>query len=307
MPAQGMVHRGVRYAEADELAARLAAALVPAVRAGHAVAVAVDDPTRKALECDLGDAARGVEFVDVERPRRIDPFQLVARRVAQLAELARDGRRSVFVGQNQPGFGLGDAYWLRLEAALETACAGLPVDILCPYADDAPALRSVHREIVDADGAVRANPECRDPADVVGDLPAPSLPDLGPPAAVLSFDPHTLGDLRRVLHARLASLGFAERGERDLVYAVSEVATNSIEHGGGAGTVSLWASDGAVVCEVGDDGGWDFDDEPFPGVRPPSVDQPRGRGLWLARTLCDHVDVVAGPGSTRVRLALSRT
>ena len=42
--------------------------------------------------------------------------------------------------------------------------------------------------------------------------------------------------------------------------------------------------------------------DPFPGVRPPRLDQIRGRGLWLARTLCEAVDVRVDSTGTRVRL-----
>ena len=84
------------------------------------------------------------------------------------------------------------------------------------------------------------------------------------------------------------------------MYAASEVATNAVEHGAGTGVLWTWVAHGEAVCLVADPGRLD---EPFPGVVPPSVDQDRGRGLWLARALCDEVEVSVDDDGTRVRLA----
>jgi anti-sigma regulatory factor (Ser/Thr protein kinase) len=64
-------------------------------------------------------------------------------------------------------------------------------------------------------------------------------------------------------------------------------------------------ADDRVVCTIGDGGpGWD---NPFAGYGPAhGEDLSRGgMGLWLARQLCDHVDISgdpAGDGGVRVRL-----
>lgn len=305
MGVSAMVHRGVCYADEEHLARRLAPELRAALDRGDAVAAALDDPTRAAVTDALGPAAGEVDFVDTSRPARIDAFQLVARRAALVQRRARAGQGSTFVGQNQPHLGLGDDYWLRLEAALQVALADLPVTLLCPYPqeNEAAALRAVHGEIVETDGASHANPEVRDPADVALAAAAPPLPELGAPDVTLTATPSTLGDLRRRLVALLDEAGAPP--DPDLVYAVSEVATNSVEHGEGRGTVAVWAraatadEPASVVCEVTDTG---LLHDPFPGVRPPRLDQIRGRGLWLARTLCEAVDVRVDATGTRVRL-----
>ena len=300
-----LTHRGVRYAGAADLAGRLAPVLRAAARAGDAVAAALDPESRDAVVAELGDDADRVEFVDPTRPAHIEAFQLVARRAATTQAAARDGRRSVFVGQNQPALGLGDDYWLRLEAAVEHAFVGLPALLLCPYRTDAPALTEVHGVIDDGDGP-HANRSVRAPEDVVRDLPPLTLPPLGCPQLVVEVDRRTLAAARRRLLALVDGLGLTDPPAEDLVYAVSEIATNAVEHGGGHGTVSVWLPDGSgtVVCEVADAGRLA---EPFPGVRPPPREQERGRGLWLARTLCDAVDVRVDAEGTRVRLTVDAT
>jgi anti-sigma regulatory factor (Ser/Thr protein kinase) len=297
-----MVHRAVRYAEPGDLADCLVPILDEALRRSDAVSVAVDDRCRAALTDGLGGLAADVEWVDNTRPARVDAFQLVARRAALVTEQARRGRASVFVGQNQPALGLPDDYWLRLEAAVQFAFADLPVLLLCPYPSDAPALAGVHPEIV-ADGVLVENPLTRAPESIVTGMPVAPLPDLGRPDVRLPVTTDTLTDMRQRLAAVLGDAGLPPGMAGDLVYAVSEVATNSIEHGPGWGAVSVWSRDGDVVCEVADSGRLD---EVFPGVRPPSLDQARGRGLWLARTLCDAVDTAVDDDGTRVRLTCDR-
>jgi two-component sensor histidine kinase len=83
----------------------------------------------------------------------------------------------------------------------------------------------------------------------------------------------------------------------ELVTAVNEVATNSIEHGGGMGTARIWRTHECVVCEVGDAGDH---------RHPPAGRERRGsRGLWLANQLCDLVQVRNLAEGTVVRLQVN--
>jgi len=302
MGHRAMVHRAVRYADPGGLADCLLPTLDEALRRSDAVSVAVDDPCRAALADALGPLADAVEWVDNTRPARVDAFQLVARRAALVTEQARRGRACVFVGQNQPALGLGDDYWMRLEAAVQFAFADLPVTLLCPYPVEAPSLTAVHPEIVDGGGPA-PNPHRRTPESIVAAMPVTPLPDLGRPDVRLPVTTDTLTELRQRLTTVLSDAELTPSVAGDLVYAVSEVATNSIEHGPGWGAVSVWSRAGDVVCEVADHGRLG---EVFPGVRPPSLDQARGRGLWLARTLCDAVDTSVDDDGTRVRLTCDR-
>jgi hypothetical protein len=65
----------------------------------------------------------------------------------------------------------------------------------------------------------------------------------------------------------------------------------------------LWADGHHVVCEI-TDSGTTFDN-PLAGFIPAhGFDLGRGgMGLWLARKLFDHVDLVAGPSGLTVRLS----
>jgi len=90
----------------------------------------------------------------------------------------------------------------------------------------------------------------------------------------------------------------------DLVLAVNEVATNSVLHGGGDGTLLVWSEGATLVCDVRDSGSFDH---PLAGRERPRPDRVGGHGLWLANQLCDLVQIRSTEGGVAVRLHLSRT
>ena len=83
--------------------------------------------------------------------------------------------------------------------------------------------------------------------------------------------------------------------------ATHEVATNSIRHGGGEGTLRVWHEDDMVVCEVRDRGRLD---QPLAGRARPALEDEGGWGLWLANQLCDLVQIRTLPDGNVVRLLL---
>jgi anti-sigma regulatory factor (Ser/Thr protein kinase) len=83
------------------------------------------------------------------------------------------------------------------------------------------------------------------------------------------------------------------------VTAASELAANSVMHGGGSGTLRLWHEDGSLLAEVEDGGRIE---EPLVGFLRPGLEQEGGRGLWLANQLCELVQIRSGDGGTVVRL-----
>jgi anti-sigma regulatory factor (Ser/Thr protein kinase) len=97
-----------------------------------------------------------------------------------------------------------------------------------------------------------------------------------------------------------AQLG-SERIER-LVLAVSELATNSVRHGGGRGELRMWIEADILLCEVHDSGRIQ---EPLVGRVRPTPDQQAGRGLWLVNQLCDLVQIRSSPSGSVVRVHMS--
>jgi anti-sigma regulatory factor (Ser/Thr protein kinase) len=116
-------------------------------------------------------------------------------------------------------------------------------------------------------------------------------------AARLPFGRGELGRLRGFVATQARAAGLAERPASALVAAVNEIATNSLQHGGGQGELRVWAEDTALVCEVSDRGRIT---DPLAGRLPPAPDQ--GAGLWLANQLTDLVQIHSGPDGTVVRV-----
>lgn len=84
-----------------------------------------------------------------------------------------------------------------------------------------------------------------------------------------------------------------------LALAVSELATNTVQHSTGGGRVRVWAQAGRLICEVVDQGSM-----PALGRPMPSADAVRGRGLAIVERICDEVSVSAGHEGTVVRIRL---
>jgi serine/threonine-protein kinase RsbW len=119
-----------------------------------------------------------------------------------------------------------------------------------------------------------------------------------------AFDRSTITALRHAITSCAAEGGL--NGERldDFVVAVNELLTNAVRHGGGRGRVTLWASDGEVVCEVSDAGpGLTGPLRRGAGPMRPAADEPGGWGLWLAEELTDAFEVTTGSGGTTVRVS----
>jgi anti-sigma regulatory factor (Ser/Thr protein kinase) len=110
-----------------------------------------------------------------------------------------------------------------------------------------------------------------------------------------------LHDVRALVAAAATASGLSPNRTNDLVAAASELAANSILHGGGRGLASVWGDEGTVFVEVADAG--TITDPTVGRVRPdPACEQ--GRGLYIANQLCDEVSIDSSPTGTRIRLRM---
>lgn len=108
--------------------------------------------------------------------------------------------------------------------------------------------------------------------------------------------------MRRRVEKVAAAAGLDRRAGADLVLAASELAANSVAHGGGAGTLRTWREGDRLVVDL-EDAGWIS--EPLAGRLRPAVTQEGGRGLWLANQLCDLVQIRSSAAGTTVRLQVA--
>ncbi|MBS1680000.1 MAG: ATP-binding protein [Actinobacteria bacterium] len=129
--------------------------------------------------------------------------------------------------------------------------------------------------------------------------------DFGPPprkARRQEFGLDELRDVRALVAAAATAAGLSPGRANDLVVAASELAANSILHGGGRGLASVWGERGAILVEVADAG---TITDPGVGRGRPDPRAEHGRGLYIAGRLCDKVSIASGATGTRIRLEMS--
>jgi hypothetical protein len=249
----------------------------------EAMLVALPTERLALLERELGQDAERVCFADMAVLGR-NPARIIPAWRDFLDEQGAAGR---------PFRGIGEPIWAgrtpgelvecqHHELLLNLAFDGGPAwRLLCPY-----DTRALPRDVIQE--ARRSHPSLWE--DGVGSsstsyvAPGATLSqgdDLPPPPAEahrLAFTVERLSDLRRLVARCAGSAGLGPKRTSDLVLAASEVATNSVLHGGGEGTLSIWREPGALICEVRDRGRIT---DPLVGRERPSPHPPRGRGRWL--------------------------
>lgn len=302
MEHAGFKHQALIYEGADEYLAGTVPFLRAALEAGHPALVAVRKEQAELLRGELGREAGMMRFVAIEE---------VARNPAGVIPLWRD-----FVDENpgRPVRGVSELAWPertpaemeechRHEALLNLAFdEGRSWSLLCPY--DACALRdeeleraaTTHRLIsregrMEESAAFDTEPDC-----LSGELPPPAVrPETFP------FGLTDLSEVRRRVVAASEQAGMGRSAVADLVTATSELAANSVMHGGGSGTLRLWRENGSLIAEVEDAG---LIEEQLVGRLRPGITQEGGRGLWLTNQLCDLVQIRSGDAGTVVRVHL---
>ncbi len=291
-------HLAVVHHGADELMDILAPLLDAAAVRGDLVWAVVGDTTREVIERRLGAAALGFAFGE---PYSYSGQTTAARRADRLRDVIAGGGTALV---------LGDAAtdgWSVVDASCNLALSGMPVTLICLY--DAERTSEVterflywnHAELV-VDATTRRNPRYRHPAEVFASTPVTPAPGLGPPSDEQRFvNAAALRGIRARARRHGLEAGLDPARIDGLLVAVCELVSNSIEHGPGHGTLSWWVSPGRVVAQIDDEGHMTSS---TPGLRLPDTLSVRGRGVWLARRLCDVVHLWTGVDGTHARLEI---
>ena len=125
-------------------------------------------------------------------------------------------------------------------------------------------------------------------------------PDDAPAYAV---DLTSLASLRSAVTRHGREFGLADGPLNDLVLIANELATNVVRHGGGAGRMWLWATDGCVFCAVSDRGPG-MRDAGQAGEKPSDTNALTGRGLWLIRRMSEAVHIDTSVRGTTVTVTV---
>ena len=304
-PHRSYLHEAVLYRGDPEFIARS----VPFLRDGVALdqpgMVAVAEPRLSMVRDALGAETHGLHFVDMaelgSNPARIIP--------AWRRFVAEHGR------PERPRRGLGEPLWPGrrpsevVECQLHEALLNVAIDpdtplwLRCPYDVDGldPALVTAaldsHPAYVDTSGYRGST--TYGGAYHVEELFAADLPSPGSPSEHLAFVGDGLCAARQLVTRQAEDAGLTRDRVLDLTLAISEVVTNSLQHGGGRGSLRIWREADALICEIADSGHMD---DPLVGRTMPTLTQERRRGLWLVNQLCDLVQVRSNPRGTMVRI-----
>jgi anti-sigma regulatory factor (Ser/Thr protein kinase) len=299
--AESFVHPALFYRGADEYLAGTVPFIRSGLAAGEPVAVAVPGPNLALLRAELGADAEQVRLLDMNtagrNPGRIIPGVLRAFADTHSAQPVRIIGEPIWPTRSD------DEYpaCAQHEALINLAFTGRDVTILCPYDTQnlAPAVladaEATHPLLIDATGqrtSTAYNPE-RIIDGYNQPLPRPAA------ATELTVDATNLAQARSLAHTHALQAGLTDDQIADVELVVTELVTNSIDHGGGTGRLRIWTTDEHFVCEVHDQGTLT---DPLAGRHPAAPGQHRQRGLLLVNHMSDLVRLHAGTRSTTIRV-----
>jgi len=300
----GFRHEALIYRDGDEYLAATLDFLRGGLEADEPALVTVSRPKAAMLEAELGSDAGSVRFADMEalgrNPARIIPFwrdfldARPGRPVRAIGEPVWPGRSEVEIDECR-----------RHECLVNTAFGSAAgYSLLCTY--DASALDDEVLEGVGRSHMAVASERTRRPSrdyEADGDCFAGELNGRPAGTAGFIFERTDLAEVRRQVEESAEAVGVPPLDVAALVVAASELAANSVAHGGGVGTLRIWTEPGKLLIEVQDGGRIE---EPLVGRMRPTMTQEGGRGLWMANQLCDLVQIRSGEDGTTVRLQAAR-
>jgi anti-sigma regulatory factor (Ser/Thr protein kinase) len=293
--------------------AELLGAAVPyleeGLRAGDTVALSASPETVRLISRAVGEPAAQIVLdpqITLGDTRPPDAITVIGRYAEEAA--ARGAR---FRGLAEVDFGPEPADWRegeRWESAYNRLSRGLAALTMCVY-----DRRRLPAPVVDGAAATHPfrlrgqawspNPDFRDPAEFVPSLPWPREPLEETAPVLVVHDAPRLPDLRHRLFDVIQVYVRDSEQREDLRLATGEIAANAFRHGSRPVSARVWADARRMVCEITDSGS-SFED-PFAGFMPahgPDLGR-GGMGLWLARKLWDHVDLIRRPQGFTVRLS----
>jgi anti-sigma regulatory factor (Ser/Thr protein kinase) len=307
---QSFRHDVLAYRGDEDFVDRTGSFILDALSNDEPVMVVVTRNKIELLRDAVGDDARNVRFADMWSVGR-NPARIIPAWAAFVDEQASSGR--MFRGVGEPVWAGRTPEELveceRHEALLNVAFGRGPAWWLaCPY--DLDSLDPViiegaehnHPSALDRHWR-RQNPSYLGTRSFVEPFDAPLSP---PPETVdeATFGGGSVGgpspsDVRRFVRDAAFVRGLRSQRLDDLVLAASEATANSVQHGGGRGSVRVWSTPSTIVCEVADAGRFD---DPLVGRRRPGGASTSGHGVWIIHQVCDLVQIRTFVDSSVVRM-----
>jgi anti-sigma regulatory factor (Ser/Thr protein kinase) len=304
-PQGGYRHEALFYAGERDFVDQIGGFVRDGVAEREPTLVVLDGPKLNLVRAELGcDVASDVHFADMGDVGH-NPGRII------------DAWRQ-FVGSFAPGTslrGVGEPLTDRRtgperdechthEALLNPALAGSGMWLVCPYdevslpAGDLATATRTHPYMRRGGQGSRSSTYDEFKGWVLETLPEPSTD-----ATDFVVDLRHLHVLRDIVGLHARRFGLDDVRVEEFVLAASEVASNSLLHGGGSGLGRCWVEHDRIVCEIADLG--HIDDQLVGRIRP-TVGQASGYGLWIANQVCDLVQIRSSDYGTTVRLHMTR-
>lgn len=300
-----LTHQAFLYGSQDEFLAAMVPFIREGLEGGDTVFVAAKRANLDELRNELGPDARLVDFRDGNDWYRNPHATLDAYR--RYLDQHGDGKPVRVIGEPVwPTSRAAVREWARYESVINTVLEQANALIVCPY--DTTALSDdildhaavAHPELV-VNGTAEPSTRFSAPHEFPSTLPLPARPEHS-----LEFevqDAEALSGFRRVVTARALEAGVPPERVQDLAVAASEVAQNALQHGCPPAQACMGIQDDEFVCQLLDYGEGILD--PLAGWTMPGPASVRGRGLALARRLCDAVEIARHDKQTVVSLHMS--
>lgn len=300
----GLEHPAFFYSSPEEYLDGTVPFLEAALSAAEPAAAAVPKPNLECLRRALGPAAERVMLIDMTdagaNPGRIIPGVLRAFADAHKGHRVRIVAEPIWPGRSELEY----PACVQHEALVNLAFNGRPVTKLCPYDTEGLSPRAIedaratHPLVIDRTG--RHPSDQYDPARILADYNRPLAP--APRTAIERVaERETLDNARWFATSYGRSVGLSGTQLIDLEIVITELLTNSIQHGGGVGTFRIWNEESRLVCEVSDSGHLT---DPLAGRMPTDESQGHGRGLVLVNEIVDLFLVHTSPHGTTMRIYL---
>jgi anti-sigma regulatory factor (Ser/Thr protein kinase) len=307
---KSLAHQALLYGSDEEFLAGTVPFIRDGLECGDPVRVVTTDRNKGWLQEALGGDARQVVFGESSQCYR-HPVRALAELHRTVRSAGRVGQRLRLIGE--PLWTARSAQqtteWARYESLVNAALGWANAALVCTYdtrvvdPDVVAEVARTHPQLV-VNAAAQPSLSYLDPAVFSAECDRSPLPELPPPALCRRFaGMDQLVTLRALVTGYATEAAATAPAVEQFVRAVNQVATNAIEHGGGSGVLRVWTGPQAMVCEVSDTGAGLRD--PLAGHLPAGRSTARGRGLWLARQLCDLLEVRSDPAGTTVRLHLT--
>ncbi|UQX11924.1 anti-sigma factor RsbA family regulatory protein [Candidatus Mycobacterium methanotrophicum] len=296
-------HSAFLYYSEREYVEWLARFISEGLNRAQPVLVAVPGDRLASLRTALGDAAADVTMADItgfgRNPGRIIAVELdfVQRHLGQHVCIVGE---PVWAGRTPFEY----PACVQHEALVNIAFADCNATVVCPY--DASCLdtsvladaRLTHPLIWQGGSRHHSPDYALDAA-----LDQCNQPLAANPAAVT----FPVGEATDLAGARKCGdrygrlLGMSADRVTDLLLILTELATNSLHHAGGACRLAFWYDAGHVICEARDSGHWN---DPLAGRRPPTVNGLSACGLFVVNAIADLVRTYTTSAGTTIHAYL---